>query len=78
MKGLDFRLVDEFAFGKIDRKEFLERNDCNLTFAELIELSLLCKIEGNNRRFEVLCWHVPKRISQKEKEVFYRWLLSED
>jgi hypothetical protein len=78
MKNVDLDLVDAFAFGKIDRKEFLQRNDCTLNFTELIELSLLCKIEGNNRRFEVLLWHVPKQLSSQEKEIFYRWLLLED
>ncbi|NUO00422.1 MAG: hypothetical protein HUU01_07365 [Saprospiraceae bacterium] len=78
MKTLNFELVDEFAFGKIDRKEFLQLNDCVLNFSELIRLSLLCKISKNNRRFEVVLWHVPKSISQEEKEIFYRLLLLED
>lgn len=78
MKNIDLELVDEFAFGKIDRKEFLQHIDRSLDFSELIELSIFCKVISNNRRFEVFLWHFPKRISNKEKEIFYRWLLLEN
>lgn len=77
MEKVDVNLIDEFAFGKIDREKFLQRTDVKLNFSELVELSLCCKISANYRRFEVLLWHFPKQISPNEKEIFYRLLLLE-